>query len=266
MGLRLANKTALIVGAGQTPGDSIGNGRAISVLFARHGASLMLADRNLDSAEETRSMIEGEGGVAATVEADVTSAEDCARMVRACLDTYGRIDIVVHVVGIGEGDRRSIKVSREDWDHILTVNLTGFFLTCKQVIPAMEEQGGGSIIAISSAAAVASQALTAYKTSKAGMNALVHHLAMRYAGSGIRVNAIALGLLETPMAIEGISKARGMDKPELIALRNEAVPLRGGMGDAWDTAHAALYLASDEAKFVTAVILPVDGGQSAKIG
>ncbi len=263
---RLENKVAIVVGAGQTPGDTIGNGRAISVLFAREGAKLFLVDRNLESAQETQKLIEAQSGEAVSFKADITSGEEINAMVDACMDYFGRIDILVNNVGIGSGDRGPVELAEEDWDRIFDVNLKSAFITCKHVLPHMEQQGRGVIINISSVAAVCRTQILAYKTSKAGLNALTHAIAMQYARKGIRVNAIMPGLLETPMAIESIAKALKIDKNELIQRRNAAIPLKGGMGDAWDTAYAAVFLASDEAKFITSVCLPVDGGQSAKIG
>jgi len=266
MGKRLENKVAIVVGAGQTPGDTIGNGRAISVLFAREGARVMLVDRRLDSALETKSMIDQEGGEAIAFEADIVKEDDCRRIAERCVEAYGRIDVLVNNVGIGEGDRNVVNLSEEAWDKIFDVNLKGMFLTCKYVLPVMEKQESGSIINTSSAAAVCAVGYVAYKLSKAGVNALTHQIAMKYAKKGIRSNAIQPGLMNTPMAIEGVSKALGKSKEEIITFRDEMVPLKGGMGDAWDTAYAALFLASDESKFITSVILPVDGGQCAKIG
>jgi NAD(P)-dependent dehydrogenase (short-subunit alcohol dehydrogenase family) len=263
---RLEGKIAIVVGAGQTPGDTIGNGRAISVLFARERAKVMLIDCRPDSAMETKSMIDKEGGESFVFGADVTREEDCRRFAEKCLETYGRIDILVNVVGIGTGDAGPVRLSEEVWNRIFRVNLTGMFLSCKYVLPVMEKQESGSIINISSLAAIASTPYLAYKVSKAGVNALTHALAMRYARKGIRVNAIMLGMINTPTAIEGISSALGTSKKDLIKTRNEQVPLKGGMGEGWDTAYAALFLASDEAKFISAVILPVDGGQGGRIG
>jgi len=266
MGNRLKGKVAIIVGAGQTPGDTIGNGRAMAVLFAREGAMVMLVDRRLESAMETEAMIKKENGEAFAFKADITKSEDCRAMADACVKRYHQIDILVNNVGIGKGDSGPVKLAEDDWDRIFRVNLKGMFLACKHVLPVMEQQGRGSIINISSAAAVCAVSMLAYKTSKAGVNALTHSIAMQYAKKGIRVNAIMPGLMKTPMAIEGISQTRGIDKDELIKMRDKMVPLKGGMGDAWDTAYAALFLASDEAKFITSVVLPVDGGQCAKIG
>jgi len=266
MDKRLDEKIAIIIGAGQQPGDTIGNGRAISILFAREGAKVMLVDKNLDRAKETKSMIDKEGGESFIFKADITKEDNCQRLANKCVEIYGNIDILVNNVGTGTGDRKVVDLSEEVWDKIFDINLKGMFFVCKYVLPVMEKQESGSIINISSVAAVAAVRYVAYKISKSGVNSLTHQLAMKYAKNGIRVNAIMPGLINTPMAIEGISKARGMSKEDLIKIRNGMVPLKGGMGSAWDIANAALFLASDEAKFITSVILPVDGGQSSKIG
>jgi len=266
MDKRLEGKVAIVTGAGQTPGDTIGNGRAISILFARAGAKVMLVDLRLESAQETKSMINQEGGESLAFAADVTRSDDCRRMAEKCAETYGGIDILVNNVGIGGEDQGPVKLKEEVWERIFNVNLKSMYLTCKYVLPYMEKKGSGSIVNISSAAAVCAVSMLAYKTSKAGVNALTHSVAMKYASKGIRANAIMPGLMQTPMAIEGISRFRGISKDDLIKARNSMVPLKGGMGSGWDTAYAALFLASDEAKFITAVILPVDGGQCAKIG
>lgn len=263
---RLKDKAAIVVGSGQTPGDTMGNGRAIALLFAREGARVFLVDRDLASAEQTRRMIQDEGGEATAFEADITRAADNKALTDACKERFGRIDVLVNNVGIGTGDSSPIRLSEAAWDHILNVNLKGAFLTCKHVLPAMVDQEKGVILNISSIAAVCAAGILAYKTSKAGLNALTHTIAIKYAGKGVRANAIMPGLMNTPMAIEGIAKASGVATEELIRQRNAAVPLKGGMGDAWDTAYAALFLASDEARFITGVALAVDGGQSARIG
>jgi len=266
MDKRLQGKVAIVTGAGQTPGETVGNGRATSILFARAGAKVMLVDYRLDSAQETKLMIDKEGGESIAFAADVTRTDDCRRMAEKCAETYGGIDILVNNVGIGGEDQGPVKLKEEVWERIFNVNLKSMYLTCKYVLPYMEKKGSGSIVNISSAAAVCAVSMLAYKTSKAGVNALTHSVAMKYASKGIRANAIMPGLMQTPMAIEGISKFRGVSKEDLIKARNSMVPLKGGMGTGWDTAYAALFLASDEAKFITAVILPVDGGQCAKIG
>jgi NAD(P)-dependent dehydrogenase (short-subunit alcohol dehydrogenase family) len=265
-GGRLAGKVALVAGGGQTPGETIGNGRAVSVLFAREGARVVVADRHVDRAEDTVAQIAAEGGSAVAVAADVTSSDDCEAMVAAAIDTYGSLDVLVNNVGIGAGDGGPVGLDEAVWDRILDVNLKGMYLTCKHALPVMRAQGGGAIVNISSVAAVCSVGLLAYKTSKAGVNALTHAVAMGNASHGIRVNAIMPGLMDTPMAVDELARALGVERAVVAERRAEQVPLGGRQGTAWDVAHAALYLASDEAAFVTAAVLPVDGGQSARIG
>jgi NAD(P)-dependent dehydrogenase (short-subunit alcohol dehydrogenase family) len=261
---RLEGKVAIIVGAGSTAGETMGNGRATAILFAREGASVLLVDRDRDSVEETKSMIDAEGGVSSVCRADITCAEDCRRMAEQCVGTYGRIDILHNNVGIGALGG-PVELSEAEWDRVVDTNLKAMFLTCKYVLPSMEQQKSGAIVNISSMAAVrfAPYAMLPYSASKAGVNALTRSIAMQYAARGIRANAIMPGLIRTPMAIEGIVSALGIDKQELIRMRDGAVPM-GHMGEAWDVAYAALFLASDEAKYVTGVILPVDGGLSCK--
>lgn len=254
------------MGGGQTAGDTIGNGRATAILFAREGAKVLVVDRRLDSARDTVDMIASEGGSAVAIEADATSDSACAELVKNCLDSHGRVDILHNNVGIGGSDAGPAHIEEESWDHILAVNLKSVVFPCKAVLPSMREQRSGAIINISSIAAVCSTGIVAYKTSKAGINAYTQSLAIGNAKYGIRANVIMPGLMETPMAIEGISKGLGIDKQELIKTRNAQVPLGGKMGTAWDVAHAALFLASDEAGFITGVALPVDGGQTARVG
>jgi NAD(P)-dependent dehydrogenase (short-subunit alcohol dehydrogenase family) len=264
--MRLARKVAIVVGAGQTPGDTIGNGRASAVLFAREGARVLLVDRRLDSARETQEMIAAEGGEASSVEADVTREDDCRAVTAACLERFGRIDVLHNNVGIAAGDTGPTHLELDAWRRIMDVNLTAMFLMCKHALPQMREQRSGSIINISSVASIASTGMLTYKVSKAGVNALTQQIATGNARHGIRCNAILPGLMNTPMAIEGFSAATGVSKEKLIEARDSMVPLGGKMGTAWDVAAAALFLASDEASFITGVLLPVDGGQSLKVG
>lgn len=263
---RLANKVAIVVGAGQTPGDTIGNGRATAILFAREGARVIAVDRDLASAQDTVDMIEAEGGTALAVETDATNEKACVTLVERCVDAYGRVDILHNNVGIGGADAGPSKVDEAEWDRILSVNLKSVIFPVKAVLPVMRKQGSGSIVNISSIAAICSTNIVAYKTSKAGINAYTQTLAHSSAKYGIRANVIMPGLMDTPMAIEGISKGLGIDKGDLIRARDAQVPLRGKMGTAWDVAHAALFLASDDAGFITGVALPVDGGQSSRVG
>jgi NAD(P)-dependent dehydrogenase (short-subunit alcohol dehydrogenase family) len=264
--VRLEGKVAIVVGAGQTPGETIGNGRATAVLFAREGARVLLVDRDLDSARGTEKLIADEGGVSTSVQADVTKEADCVALAKACVDEFGRIDILHNNVGIGGEDGSVLKLAEEAWDRIVDTNMKSMFLTCKAVLPAMREQGSGAIVNISSIASICSVPMLAYKVSKAGVNALTQQVAMGNARYGIRANAILPGLMNTPMAIDAWVQSTGISRDEMVQMRDKQVPLGHKQGSAWDVAHAALFLASDEAKFITGVLLPVDGGQSAKVG
>ncbi len=263
---RLADKVAVVMGGGQTAGETIGNGRATAVLFAREGARVVVVDRRLAAAEETVEQIHDEGGAASAVEADATREADCAAVIARCEELHGRVDILHNNVGIGGGDAGPAHVDLDAWDHILHVNLKSVIVPCKHVLPLMRRRGGGSIVNISSIAAVCATPIVAYKASKAGVNAYTQSLAIGNAKFGIRANVIMPGLMNTPMAIEGLSAALGVEKQKLIEMRDAQVPLGGKMGTAWDVAFAALFLASDEARFITGVALAVDGGQSARIG
>lgn len=263
---RVADKIAIVVGAGQTPGATIGNGRATSMLLAREGATVLAVDRDVDSAEETVALLREAGGTASALRADITSAVDCAAIAEQAIERHGRIDILVNNVGIGTGDTGATSLEEEAWDLIHDVNLKGMWLTTKHVLPHLRAQGSGAIVNIGSIASICATPFLAYKTSKAGVNALTHQVAMTSAHLGVRVNAVLPGLMDTPMAIEGISAALGIGTDELRAARDSMVPLGQKQGTAWDVAHAVLFLASDEARFITGVCLPVDGGQSAKIG
>jgi len=262
---RLAGKIAVVVGAGQTPGETIGNGRAVSIRFAEEGATVLLVDRNLSSAEETLAMLKDRGGSGSCLEADVVAEAECEAITTTCVERYGRIDVLHNNVGIGTNDCGPTKITETIWDEIFAVNLKSVMFTCKHALQVMRQQQFGSIINISSIAAICNIGLVSYKASKAALNAYTQTLATGGAKFGIRANVIMPGLMDTPMAIEGYVAA-GHDRATLIKRRNESVPLGRQMGTAWDIANAALFLASDEAKFITGVCLPVDGGQSALIG
>jgi NAD(P)-dependent dehydrogenase (short-subunit alcohol dehydrogenase family) len=266
MGDRLHGRVVVVVGGGQTPGETIGNGRASAILYAREGARVVVVDRVLSSADETVAMIRDEGGEAMAHAADITDAASCATIPTIAVSSFGALDVLHNNVGIGGGDQPATRVDEESWQRIFDVNLSAMWRTCKAVIPAMRAAGRGAIVNISSIASVCSTNTAAYQISKAGVNTLTQHLAMNVAPHGIRVNAVLPGLMNTPMAIEGISAARGIDREDLIVERDAAVPLGRKMGTAWDVAYASLFLASDEAKFITGVLLPVDGGQSVRRG
>ncbi|MDO9432104.1 MAG: SDR family NAD(P)-dependent oxidoreductase, partial [Phenylobacterium sp.] len=263
---RLKGKTAVVVGAGQTPGETIGNGRAMSILFAREGAEVLCVDRVAERAEETAAMIVAEGGKATAFTANVTKASDVEAMIEAAKARLGRIDILINNVGVGGGDGPAHRVEEAAFDRILSVNLKGMWLTIKAAIPTMREQGGGAIVNISSLAGIAGGNQVAYEVSKAAVNRLTTSVAQSNAAKGVRCNAIMPGLMDTPMAVAGIAQASGQEQEAVRAARNARVPLGGKMGNAWDTAYAALFLASDEAGFITGAILPVDGGMGSRIG
>ncbi|HUZ12824.1 MAG TPA: SDR family NAD(P)-dependent oxidoreductase [Caulobacteraceae bacterium] len=264
---RLAGKTAVVVGAGQTPGETIGNGRASAILFAREGARVLCVDRRRDSAEETVAMIEAEGGAASAFCADITREADCAALVAEARLRLGRIDVLHNNVGIGAGDRSITQLEEAAFEAIMSTNLKGMWLTIKHALPPMREQGGGgAIVNISSMAAVAASNLVAYGMSKAGVNKLTRITAAANTRYLIRCNCIMPGLMDTPMAVGGRAATQGRPIEEIRAGRDAQVPLGRKMGTAWDVAHAALFLASDEARFITGAVLPVDGGMSAGVG
>jgi NAD(P)-dependent dehydrogenase (short-subunit alcohol dehydrogenase family) len=262
---RLEGKAAVIVGAGQTPGDMIGNGRAMALIFARQGANVFCVDKRLDSAKETAAMVEAEGGRARAHEADASSWSACAAMAEAAKAAFGRIDILVNNVGIGHGDARPHKIDEAAWDTILDVNLKSMVAAIRHVMPGMIEQASGAILNISSLAAVAGDHMVAYEVSKMAVNRLTTATALNGARFNVRCNGIMPGLIDTPMAIGGISARRGMDPEVLRAERSARVPM-GRMGEAWDVANAALFLCSEEARYITGAILPVDGGMAARVG
>jgi len=259
---RLAGKIAIVSGAGQAPGETIGNGKAIALLFARAGAQVLCVDRDEARGQLTVNDITAEGGAAHLCVADVASAEGAAAVAAAC----GPPDILVNNVGIGDaGDGPAHKATEEAFDRTLRINLKSAWLLTKAVMPGMLARQRGAIVNISSLASFAGGHQMSYEISKAGMNRLTQSAAMAGASRGVRVNAVTPGLMDTPMAIGGIAKMRGIPEEELRAERAARVPMRF-MGSGWDTAHAALFLASDEARFITGAILPVDGGASARIG
>ncbi len=265
---RLEGKVAVIIGAGQQPGTGIGNGRATAIRFAQEGASCLLVDLNADWAEETRrAMAEGTGGDrgAQVHAADVTDEADCAGVIASAVARFGRIDILHNNIGTSTGDRATSDLTAESWDRIMDLNLRSMFFLCKHALPVMRDQGAGAIINISSTSSLSLRPTLAYKTSKGAVNTLTQHVAAENARHGIRANAIVPGLIDTPMAIERRVRETGKPHDEIRAGRNALVPM-GFMGSAWDVANAAVYLGSDEARYVTGVLLPVDGGLLLKRG
>lgn len=264
---RLSGKVAIVVGAGQMPGETIGNGRAIALTFAREGAEVMCVDRIAERAEETAATIAAGGGSAFAHAADVTRLEDIDGIAATAIARWGRIDILVNNVGIGAaGDGPAHKCTDEAFERVFAVNFTGARRMIRAVLPAMRAAENGNIVNISSLASIAGANMIAYEISKAALNRLTTATAQGNASKGVRCNAILPGLMDTPMAISGTAERDGKSLDEQRAIRAAMVPLKGGMGSAWDTANAALFLASDEAKFVTGVLLPVDGGASVRVG
>ena len=268
--MRLQGKRAIVVGAGQTPGETIGNGRAIATLFAREGAGVLCVDRDLGRAQETVGDIKAEGGQALAFAADITKADQAAAIIAEAKAKLGGLDIVINNVGIGiggkDGDGPAHLANEAAFDRVLNVNLKGAFLVTRAAIPALRENGGGAIVNISSLASIAGGIQIAYEVSKAAINRLTTSVASANAKYGVRCNAILPGLMDTPMAVVGIATSSGSTVEATRAARNARVPLRGKMGSGWDTAYAALFLASDEAAFITGALLPVDGGMSVRIG
>jgi NAD(P)-dependent dehydrogenase (short-subunit alcohol dehydrogenase family) len=266
--MRLAGKVAIVVGAGQSPGEGIGNGRATTLRFAREGARVLAVDRDLASAEETAAMARQDGGDCIAHEADVTREATLAAAVAEAERRWGRLDILHNNVGVSVagGDAPLLNLREEVFDRISAVNLRGTIMAAKHALPVMRRQKSGVIINISSVAAWADYPLVVYKATKAAMIAFTQQLAIQNAPFGVRANVILPGLMDTPMAVDTRARATGKSRAEIAAERDARVPLLGGMGSAWDVANAALFLASDEARFITGVALPVDGGALVRIG
>ncbi len=280
---RLAGKVALVTGAGSS-GPGWGNGKATAVLFAREGAKVFLVDVNPEAVAETKAIIEGEGGIARAWRADVSQAEEVASLVAACVETFGRIDVLHNNVGISALGG-PVETDEAEWDRVFQVNLKSVFLTCKYVLPIMAAQGSGSIVNISSIASIrwGGVAYLAYSASKAALNQLTKCVGLEYARKGIRCNCILPGLMDTPMprvqlmeafagkgsrrseasadAVSGTSGSARGGVEEMLRVR-DAISPTGKQGEPWDVAYAALFLASDESKYVNATELVVDGGLS----
>jgi NAD(P)-dependent dehydrogenase (short-subunit alcohol dehydrogenase family) len=265
MGDRMRGKAIIVTGAGSV-GPGMGNGKASSILYAREGGRVLLVDRDLSAAEETHRLIAAEGGAARPLACDVTSSVECEHMVRACLEAFGRIDVLHNNVGITIPGG-PVELAEDDWDRVLRINVKSMFLTCKHVLPQMERQGQGAIVNIASINAIRSLpvAAIAYAASKAAVIAMTREIALQYAAKGIRANAVLPGLMDTPMVTAQLTDAYGGDAEEMRARRARMCPM-GRQGDAWDTAHAAVFLASDEAKYITGTTLTVDGGITSRLG
>jgi NAD(P)-dependent dehydrogenase (short-subunit alcohol dehydrogenase family) len=261
---RLKDRVAIVTGAGSV-GPGWGNGKAAAVLFAREGARVVAMDINEAAANETASIIAGEGGQCIPIGGDISKAADVERVVKACRREYGGVDILHNNVGIVVTGGAA-EISEADWDRVMAVNLKGFFLTCRAVLPIMEEQRRGAIVNVSSIAAIRYSGVNyiSYYTSKGAILPFTRSIALEYARKGVRANTIMPGMMNTPLIYHSLtdSYAPG-DAEEMVRIRDAQCPM-GHMGDAWDVANAALFLASDEAKYITGAELVVDGGLTCK--
>jgi NAD(P)-dependent dehydrogenase (short-subunit alcohol dehydrogenase family) len=260
---RLKGKTAIVFGAGSS-GPGWGNGKAAAVAYAREGARIACVDLAREAAEETASIIAKEGGEAVAIAADVTDTDSVAEAVAQVVSSFERIDVLHNNVGVTHMGG-PVELTEEQFEAALKLNIGPVYRTAKAVIPHMLRQGGGAIVNISSLAAIrwTGYPYFAYYATKAAVNQATVALAMQYARQGVRANCIMPGLIDTPLIYRQIS-GQYASVGDMVAARNAAVPI-GRMGTAWDVAHAAVFLASDEAQFITGVCLPVDGGQSCAV-
>ncbi len=261
---RLLGKVVLVTGAGSV-GPGWGNGRAIAVRFAEEGAKVFAVDRDAERMLDTIKLVKDAGGEIETATCDVTQSASIASVVEACIKRFGRIDILVNNVG-GSAAGGPVEMSEETWDAQIDHNLKSVFLTCKHVLPLMERQGSGAIVNISSTSGLrwTGSAQVAYASTKAGVIQFSRVTAVQYAKAGIRINTVVPGQLYTPMVDVRLARQRtGGDVTTLLQQRQSRIPLPF-MGDGRDTANAALFLASDEARFITGTELVVDGGMSVR--
>jgi NAD(P)-dependent dehydrogenase (short-subunit alcohol dehydrogenase family) len=250
---RMRGRVAIVTGAGsQGSGMGVGTGKAISVVLAGEGARVCLVDRDPARAAETLARIQALGGEGFVCAGDVTSAADTERMVAQTVQRYGRVDTLVNNVGIASAPGRFETFDEAAWSRVLDVNLRSAVLMCRAAVRQMLSQGGGAIVNISSIAGLRAFGNFDYGPSKAAMNQFTTEVALVYGRHGIRANTVAPGHILTPLS-------EGLLPPEARAMRRKVGPL-GVEGDAWDVAAATLFLASDEARFITGVLLPVDGG------
>lgn len=265
MAERMRGKVVLVTGAGSS-GAGWGNGKAAAALYAREGAEVFAVDLRLPAAEETRSTIESEGGTCATFAADVSQTDQVQAMIAACIERFGRIDVLHNNVGIIEPGG-AVETSEESWHRMLAVNQTSVFLTCKYALPHMVAARAGAIVNVGSIAAIRWLGFpyAAYTATKAAILGLTRNIAIQHAADGVRANCVLPGLMDTPLIRGPLVQAYGNDFDAMVEKRHAQVPM-GRMGDAWDTAYAALYLASDEARYVTGTEIIVDGGLTASVG
>jgi NAD(P)-dependent dehydrogenase (short-subunit alcohol dehydrogenase family) len=266
--MRLKDKVAVVIGAGQGPGEGMGNGRATCIRFVQEGAKVLAVDNRFASAQETAAMASNDGNACVPFEADVTKEASMAATMKAAVERFGRIDVMHYNVGvsIAGGDAPLADISEEALDRIWQINFRGAVMAAKHCVPVMRAQKSGVILMISSLAAWENYPYVAYKATKSAMIAFTEQLAIQNAEFGVRANVILPGLMDTPMAVDTRARQTGKTRAEVAAMRDARVPLRRKMGTAWDVANAALFLASDEANFISGAALPVDGAAHVHIG
>lgn len=257
----MQGKAIIVTGAGSV-GAGWGNGKAAAVLYAREGGRVLAVDRSIEAALETQEIIRSEGGECEVLAADVSRSADVKAIADAAMAHFGRVDVLHNNVGIAEVGG-PVETSEESWNRLVAVNQTSLFLTHKHVLPIMEKQGKGAIVNISSMAALRwiGFPYLGYTATKAAILAFTKNVAMQYAPMGIRANCVLPGMMDTPMIREPLKASYGGDIEEMRAKRNAQCPM-GFMGDAWDVAHASLFLASDRARYITGLDMIVDGGLS----
>jgi NAD(P)-dependent dehydrogenase (short-subunit alcohol dehydrogenase family) len=253
---RVEGKVAIVTGAGSTPGPGVGTGKATAIVLAREGARVLLVDLHPERAEETRKVIEDEGGTAAVFAADATKAADCEAMVNAAIDMFGTVDILVNNIGLASLGT-VVDLTEEQWDRALDINLRTAFLASKYVVPVMAAKGGGSIVNVASISALRGDGTAAYSAAKGGLIALTVDMAYSHGRQGIRVNAVAPGHITTPMVLSVQDEG---PRAEFTSRMRAEAGLLGTPGTGWDVAWAATFLASDEARWITGVTLPVESG------
>jgi len=260
---RLQGKVALVIGAGSV-GPGWGNGKATAVAFGREGATVVCVDRSLEAAAETAELVRAEGAQALALAADACREDDVRRIVATTLEHCGGIHVLHNNVGLALLGG-PVDISMEDWQRSLDLNIGYMFLTVRHVLPVMERQGAGAIVNVSSIASIRwlGTAYIGYAAAKAAVNQFTQAIALQYARKGIRANAVLPGMMDTPIARIAL-RADAASEQELVARRHGSSPT-GAMGSAWDIAWASVYLASDEARYVNGVLLPVDGGMTCKV-
>lgn len=264
--MRFRDRVVLVVGAGSI-GPGLGNGKAAAILYAREGAHVIAADVSAEAAKETVREILGEGGNAEAADVDVTSEASVAALFAGPVAARGRIDVLHNNVGMTRPGATA-EVSVADWDFIFALNLRSMFLTCRAALPLMKAQGGGAIVNIASISAHRwlGAPMASYDASKAGVIQFTRTIALEHAADGIRANVVTPGLMDTPTIVAPYTAIAGEGQIDAVRRRRAAAVPMGRMGDGWDIGHAALFLASEHARYITGQEIVVDGGITRAVG